>query len=106
MGNKASKAASTAAKTTTPSMKEVPSYSRSLPKEARNQNINIDGEAVKAASETKDSVILNDARDPSIPSKGLLSQNLASLGQASVRSAQSHNPARFTVVSQPTNVCF
>lgn len=51
--------------------------------------------AVDSASSTKSSTIRKDAADPSGMDIRQISRNLASLGQATVASAQKHNAARF-----------
>ena len=99
MGNSASKAASNATKSAISSATKSSTRAQTTPvPESAPRNINIRGDSVTPASESKSEAILKDASDPSFPTKGLLSQNLASLGQVNTKAAQRHNENRFTPV--------
>lgn len=100
MGNSASKAAGNATKTAVNAATRS-SPASPPPSQAQPRNVNIRGDQVTPASESKSEAILKDASDPSFPAKGHLSHNLASLGQVDTRAAQRHNMSRFTPVRIP-----
>ena len=97
MGNSASKAANNATKSAINSASRASAKAQPNP-ETSPRNVNIRGDRVTPASESKSDAIMKDASDPSFPTKGLLSQNLASLGQVDTKAAQRHNTNRFTPV--------